>query len=429
MKESSSRAGTHGVQAAIEAVMHDLLALPEVAEAKRKVRDQYFLPRSRGRTERDLAFIDHAIDEMAVHAAGAVAADPAYPRLTWYEFMPHETEGRSIGGGRYGFDNPDRVFRHFMINPEWQYEVRGRFNPDGSAPFYVLMESCQPKPPGWGYPLAFLYMDDIEPDAEGNFRITIDSTPTNGRKNHLHLPKESGHVLIRDTLVDWNAQMPAPMTVRRIGGPEVPPKSFETMRAQIAQEIEANAQNAFLWYDYALAKVEDNTISLPQIRPAPEGQTPWGMTTTARFRVAEDEALVFTLDRASARYLGIMVAEPWMVSIDYTKHTSCLNHSEVWIHPDDTVTYVIARRDPGVQNWLDAAYVESGVVLVRWELLQRTPDPATVVRDVRLVKLGDLAAVVPAQMPRVTPEMRRRQLETRAAGYARRVNAVLSATV
>jgi hypothetical protein len=415
------------VQAAIECVVRDLLVLPEVSEGKKIIREEYFLPRARDTSEAGLAYIDHAIEEMAVHAMGAVAADPANPRLCWYEFMPHVTYGEPMAGGRYGFDNPDRVFRHFFVNRDYRYEVRGRFASDGSVPFYLLFESCEDKPPGWGYPLAFLHMEDIEPDADGDFVITVDSEPTAGRKNHLYLPPDAAHVLIRDTLVDWNQQMPTPLSVRRVSGPQIAPKSFEEMRRQARDAVIANAANAFLWYDYALADVADNTFATPEIRPAPEGTTPWGMTATGRYNLTEDDALIVTLRRETARYLGIMVAEPWMLSIDYTQHTSTLNHREVWPNPDDSITYVIARKDPGVQNWLDTDGVQAGVILVRWELLEQTPDPEHTVREVRLVKLEDVAAAVPAQMPRFSPEMRREQRAHRAKGYAKRLNAVLSA--
>ncbi|HKY50093.1 MAG TPA: hypothetical protein VJP45_02440, partial [Candidatus Limnocylindria bacterium] len=380
------------------------------------------------RDERARRLIDAAISEMSVAAALAVAGgDPGHPRLTWYECPPHTSFGVPIAGGRYGFDNPDRAFRYFFTDPAYRYEIRGQRPLDDRASFYLLLESCERKPPGWGYPLAFLYMDAIDFAADGSFVITVDATPTAGRRNHLHLPSDSAHVLIRETMLDWNRQMPTPLSVVRVTGPALPPLDFATMSARIADEVRAQAANEFLWYDHALRHVEDNTLALPQIRPAPPGAVPWGMTTTGRYALEEDEAFVFTLDRETARYLGILVADPWMISIDYARRTSCLNHTEVAANSDGTVTYVVAGRDPGYRNWLDCGDVGSGVILVRWELLQKTPDPATTVKGARRVPWKDLESALPFPMPKVTPSERREQVRARAEGIARRERLLIEA--
>lgn len=414
------------VQFQTEALVHRLLALPAVHAAKAEIRAEYFVPRARD--ERARRHIDAAIDEMAMAAALAVAGgDAGHPRLTWYESPPHTSFGVPIGGARYGFDNPDRAFRYFFTDPAWRYEIRGRRPAGDAASFYILIESCERKPPGWGYPLAFLYMDAIDFADNGSFVITVDSTPTAGRRNHLHLPANSAHVLIRETMLDWGRQMPTLLSVVRVTGEAQAPLGFETMCERVADEIRAQAANEFLWYDYALRNVEDNTLAVPQIRPAPPGAVPWGMTMTGRFAVEEDEAFVFTLDRESARYLGILVATPWMISIDYAQRTSCLNHTEVSANPDGTVTYIVASRDPGFRNWLDCGDVRSGVMLVRWELLQATPDPAKTVKGARRVKWSELESALPFPMPRVSPAERRAQVRSRADGIQRRERLLIEA--
>jgi len=298
---------------------------------------------------------------------------------------------------------------------------------DGSDSFYLLLESCEDKPPGWGYPLAFLYMEGIDFEEDGSFLITVDGTPTEGRRNHLYLPPNSAHVLIRETMVKWDVEMPTRLSVARISGPDVAPVSFDEMRERAAAVVRAQAENAFLWYDFALANVKPNTLATPMIRPAPEGETPWGMTTTGRFSITDDEAFVLTFDAESARYLGIQIADPWMLSIAYAEHTSSLNHDETWHNPDGTVTYIVAARDPGLGNWLDTNGTNDGVMLIRWELLQHTPDPTKTIRGTDLVKLRDVASVVPFPIPSVSPEERQRQVDLRRRGIERRQAILLSA--
>jgi hypothetical protein len=270
-------------------------------------------------------------------------------------------------------------------------------------------------------------MESIDFDADGSFRISVDSDPTDGRRNHLHLPPGSAHVLIRETLLKWDVQLPTTLSVVRVSGPEVAPLSFDVMAQRAPAMILAQAELGFMWYDHALAEVPVNTLATPEIRPAPPGELPWGMTAPGRFSVAEDEAFVFTIDRERAGYLGIQLADPWMRSIDYANHTSCLHHDEVWHNPDGTVTYVVAAHDPGVANWLDTNGTRVGVMLLRWELLQATPDPTQTVRDSRLVKLDDVASVLPFAMPATTSANREQQVAARRQGIEKRQSVLLSA--
>jgi hypothetical protein len=84
---------------------------------------------------------------------------------------------------------------------------------------------------------------------------------------------------------------------------------------------------------------------------------------------------------------------------------------------DGSVTFVIAAKDPGVANWLDTTGLHEGSIFVRWQKAPQPLAPNTrAVREVRLVKIGELSALLPP----VTPDGRRRELAARAAAYARR---------
>jgi hypothetical protein len=131
-------------------------------------------------------------------------SDPMNPQFAMYESLPYRIDGQQIPGSRYGFDNGDRAFRHFFVNPAFRYEIRGH-RPHGAGSMNIVIEACEDKPPGWGYPLSFVRLNQIDIDADGNFVIAVDSTPTGDRRNHLWLPPGAAHVLIRDTYLDWNS--------------------------------------------------------------------------------------------------------------------------------------------------------------------------------------------------------------------------------
>ena len=62
---------------------------------------------------------------------------------------------------------------------------------------------------------------------------------------------------------------------------------------------------------------------------------------------------------------------------------------------------MIARRDPGVWNWLDTAGHREGHVFTRWLPAADPPVP-----DCKVVKFDQLATVLPAGTRRRTPAER-----------------------
>jgi hypothetical protein len=405
-----------------------LLEAPKVKEAREVIRNFFFLPHAISDSPEVMSTLDQAVDETVFAALLAVAgSDPMHPQLAMYESLPYRTKGQQVPGSRYGFDNGDRAFRHFFVNPAFRYEIHGRRPLGGAGSISLVLEACEDKPPGWGYPLSFLRLNQIDVDADGKFVITVDSTaPTAGRRNHLWLPPGAAHVLIRDTYVDWNAQLPTELSVKRVNGPETaPPVSLEAMKRFAPYKVVEHALNTFKFWEWGVAPVQPNTIPPPLIRPAPPGEVPWGMTGVGRFRIADDEGLIFTLDPVSAEYLGAMVTTPWLVGMDYANGTGTLNNHQAAKNPDGSITYVLAVRDPGVQNWLETGGLHEGLMLFRWELLQRTPDPKLAVRNVKVVKLKDVPGAFEFPAPKFSPEDRRKQIAERHEGYARRMKALL----
>ena len=64
-------------------------------------------------------------------------------------------------------------------------------------------------------------------------------------------------------------------------------------------------------------------------------------------------------------------------------------------------------------------------MLVRWQVLPASRTAADgAVRSVRVVKLGELAAAMPAETRMITAAERSRILHQRAAAYARRYEAI-----
>jgi len=397
-------------QLSVEQLALRLWSEPQVTNALQQVKEE--LRKRPGLDSPDgVARLDQAAEEFAF--AGLLTAansDPAHPRIVWFNTPAHRTGDIQVPGSRIGFDNTDRVYRVFPATIEHSYELRGKLDPSQQK-ITLLLEACEDKPPGWGYPLAFLYPEDMEVNEDGSFVITIDGTAANGRKNHLQLPAGTGHVLIRDTISDWAEDTPALLKVKRTGGPTQPPRNYADMLAQAPEQIILQNQHGMLWYESDTgfsgpANLERNTIPTVYIRPTVPGRDAWGMIGVGKYSVADDEALVFTIEAQNAGYLSLQITDPWMISIDFVNHTSTLNNAEVWVAPDNTVTYVISPTDPGVLNWLDTGGLNDGVMLLRWEQIGGEPRTDSAIRSVELIKLDKLQAYIPSGMPTVDEKQR-----------------------
>jgi len=67
----------------------------------------------------------------------------------------------------------------------------------------------------------------------------------------------------------------------------------------------------------------------------------------------------------------------WMESLDYRHHRIHVNKHSAKLNPDGTVTIVVAERDPGFGNWIDAAGHDHGTMLLRWTSAAEHPVPNT----------------------------------------------------
>ena len=97
-------------------------------------------------------------------------------------------------------------------------------------------------------------------------------------------------------------------------------------------------------------------------------------------------------------------------------HPSSLSSVQSAPNADGSYTFVIASRDPGVRNWVDTAGLHEGSLFIRWQKLPQPLNPGgNAVREVKVVKLSDLAAALPADAQKVTSKERKKLLLERAA--------------
>jgi hypothetical protein len=392
----------------------------QVAAAKR-----LFLASPVATSPESKASVDRAVKELAFAAVlDAVNGDPAHPKIVWGFTAPRKWLGHAVPGSRWGIDNPDNVYRFAPIDGVSKYELTIHPTSPGPVQFsFIVYDSFVGEGGRQGNldtPVAALRDQDVVAHPDGSFTITIDSAPANGRVNHLQTSGQAKVLLIRNTFNDWGVQNPQAASIKRVAGPAAGVLAREQIVTRAVELIQAGTQTVLGWETKGFAaKSAPNTIAAPFARGGG-----WGFAANGNFRIASDEALVVTLDPVGARYVGFDLTDPWLVSRDHISSTGSLNNNQLQPNGDGTYTYVIAPEDPGVANWVDTGGLHEGKLLIRWQVLPASAQAEGAVREVKLVKVSELRAALPAGLKVVRPVQRLALRSVRAKEYAHRYTAV-----
>jgi hypothetical protein len=377
------------------------------------------------------------------------------PTVVMQVAPPHAWYGQNVGASRILYDNPDTIYRFMGVNGASSYVITGKFadlaNLPADTTFSVLTGLT-------GNTAAVLTKDQLVIGDDGTFTITLDRTPANGRQNHLQLTADTTIVATRNTLSDWANQQPMSLEITRVGGPpnslfsqlggfaipgigpavvrsklltalvsSVPPLPFvpTVLRGAVTAVIMALGVQREAQY-MAVATTDPTTGERiePNVLKNPARNAEFLATqlqSAGYFQLADEEALVITIDRAGAGYFIVPVTDDWTVTKDYWNEQTSLNN--VQSVADDaagtTYTIVVSPSDPGVANWVSTGGLNQGTISIRFQDI----DPAVTqlpTVSARVVALSELASVLPPNTQYVTAAHRAAQIATRKAGFDNR---------
>lgn len=359
--------------------------------------------------------LDRALNQWVLALAMREAnGDPADPRVVWnVSNPPRQWFGHTYGGAAVAVDNPDNFNREIPIDGSGHYAIDIRFSVDPPQ-FSVVIEMEPEHHAGLGRNIGALTLQQLLPHCDGDRRVMVTVGPEPG--GPLHLQSEPGRIQIytRDSQADWN-QQPAEVSVRRLDPPAGwQPRSEDQIAAIIIADMPDWVRFWRGFKDTFLGFPEPNRLVGPNGR---DGD--WGYLAGGRFCIADDEALLVTLDPVGSYYTGFQITDSWTIAPDPMHRLASLNRSQVTPNPDGTVTYAIALADPGVANWIDTCGLHDGWMLARWQGVPPDAPLGLMIREVRLAKLDAL----PSGIPRVDLDGRRAQVSARAQAFARRTSA------
>ena len=338
-------------------------------------------------------------------------ADPDYPQFMRF---PNAV-------ARVGWDNPDNPYLSFPVRGDHVYRLRGNVSSFDLVTINVYSGLLGHTPISDIRHVSGVVSDDLTVDENGDFVLSLSAEPVEG--DWLALEPDAHFVIVRRLVSDWErtdeglwevlnlttlgrgAPRPSPATVAR---------QLEDAAAQVRNLRELLTLAHRITFQLALSpnEISEPAVTDPNIPMA----DPFQAASRGWFELAQDEALLIEAPVAACRYTNIQLANPWMESLDYASHQSSLNHATAHVDADGRVRYVISRRDPGVQNWLDTAGLPEGSFLARWTRCDEYPTGISS----RVIGLADLDDHLPAGTPRVTPDERARVIAARQAAISRR---------
>jgi hypothetical protein len=368
----------------------------------------------------NLALLDQAAREQALNAAMTVVNnDPDNPLVMAVDMRAHSWYGTDTAGGRFIYDNPDTIYRTIPVRSDSTYVITGKYlggiPVDGNFGVYADISDAKP--------IGNLSAQNLVVNADGTFTITADGNPTApGQTNHIYLPPDAQQIFVRYTMADWNTESAPSLTVTRTSGPAG--SRAETFDEMVAHTADILANFGTSAHNTALDIVTVN-LQTGQLKPPNTLTQPFNFPGTlvsqkqslGYFQLADNQALVITINPGNAGYFVVPVTNDWELSPgDGTEQTS-LNNAQSIANADGTYTLVIAPDDPGVANWVSTGGLNQGTLYIRFQDLDATSSAVPMIVSQQVVTLDQLGTVLPDGTKYLTDAQRQAQLAARVDGY------------
>ena len=373
----------------------------------------------RGRTPADAAaqrvVSGKAWDEFCdtLKAAGAALTFPGAPRDPFNQAEGYRYLSRLVRGGlmafvehadprapvlhrvahetvKLGSDNPDNYYQTAAIHGDYEYRISGRRNTVTYLGFGT--QAGHYGQSGGLPPTGYIEAGEIEIGEDGTFDLIVSSRRHD--RNWLPMTAESRTLIVRQTFLDRETEVPAELHIERIGCADDEKRPRPLTPEQIDEGLKSAgtlvAGAAMLFANWARGfKKHSNT--LPMFDPdvsLQAGGDPNIVYYHSHWAVADDEALVIEAMPPECEHWNFQLNNYWMESLDYRHHTIHTNRHLAHHEEDGSVRLVVSHEDPGLPNWLETAGHASGTMCFRWIRAKEHPQPQT-----RLVKLSELRAL------------------------------------
>jgi hypothetical protein len=351
----------------------------------------------------------HLADQVVTFLGWAVRhADP---------YRPHFHRHNDLTS-QWGGPNVDNAYKHARIDPSLRYRIRGRMH--SCDDFILAVRVGFMHMPEWGTRHE-VSASDIGIAAGDEIDLLLggdEPDEPDERDGHwLPLPDGTTMVSIREYYIDWTTAEPAVLTIECLDDPPPPAPLDPT---DLARRFDAAGElverSVEYWNSYM---AEARTLG-------PLNEFSGGFRQTKGLAAARydfccydlgpDDALVIEAEQPDARYWSFhLYNNGWFEVPDRETRVTALNHTQAHVSRDGLIRVVVARRDPGVANWLDTSDRATGQLTFRWFWPHGDRRPSV---TARVVPVDSVAGDLPDDTPRVDDTARRAEVAARAAHLA-----------
>jgi hypothetical protein len=308
-------------------------------------------------------------------------ADPHAPVLAR---MVHETV-------KLGADNPDNVYLNATISGAYEYRVFGN---RGTVDFLAFATQKGGVGDSRGLPATGMCeASELEIGPNGEIELWLSQTPR--PKNWLRMEPDTGLLIVRQTFLDREREVPAQLQIERIGGegkaqPLTPGALVWGLR-KTAMLVTGAPMLFGSWADGFRKRPNELPLFDPEISRMAGGDTTIDYYH-GYWRLAPDEALVIDVEPPECRTWNFQVDNWWMESLDYRYYPISVNKHTAKRRPDGSVRIVVCDEHPPTgelpYNWLTTTGLREGTMLLRWVRALTRPQPRT--RIVPVAVVGEL---------------------------------------
>ncbi|MCY4128305.1 MAG: DUF1214 domain-containing protein [Gammaproteobacteria bacterium] len=290
---------------------------------------------------------------------------------------------------KLGADNPDNYYQTASINGNYEYRIWGRRN---SIAYLSFGTQSGNYGEGRGLPpTGHIEAQDLEIDEDGHFELIL-STESQ-QKNWLPMTSETGTLVIRQTYLNRDEEIPAELHIERINcdAEDRTPKplSPEQLDAGL-KSVGTLVAGASLMFANWARDFKRHSNELPMFDPERSlaaGGDPNITYYHSHWQLENDEALVIEVKPPECEYWNFQLNNYWMESLDYRYHRIHTNKHLAHYEDDGSVRIVVSHVDPGLPNWLETTGHTSGTMCFRWIRAVDPIQPST-----RVVNVAELSA-------------------------------------
>lgn len=317
-----------------------------------------------------------------------------------------------------GMDNADQTYHQTFLDGSGTYRVWGTRGSSKTISFTTYLPDTLSE--------SLYVLDDLKYNQDGSFEIIVGGKNMDF-DNWMPLENTSTRLLVRQTLSDWNSEVPGTIHIDRIDKEKgsYPKTNTDSVAEDLINLANELLSNITRWPDYHLKRVEQimplNSISKPR-QVGQTGGLSGRLMSVGHFNLKNDEVLIIKAWPTESSYQGIQLGNPWWQSLDYANRISSLTLDQSKVSSDGAIYYLLSKKDPGYHNWLDIEDFNRGVILMRYDGLKNAYLDKSLYPSAQLIKINDLNKHLPSDEKKIIEGEREIQIQKRREHVQKRFN-------